>query len=175
MNLNIRFIDMGCMIILVVFLAAGTVFVRNNFSTHQIKMNLAQEEMDQNKNQLKMESAKLEQLRIQFKKQENQLLELNERIPNEPMIGDLLTKLYACVKTRKLSLIDFNYSPPQAFEKYSRIPIQIVVTGDFLSIYGLIHDLESLNRVFVFEQISLDREDRQDLCRAILLASVFQQ
>lgn len=175
MNLNMKFIDIGCVILLIAAVAAGGFFIQKNFSNHFLKITLEEKQLANQKNSLKLAAAKLEQLKSQFKEKENQILELNKRIPNAPRIGDFLTQLNDRIKERKIILIDFNHKPGQGIEKYKRIPVQIKVNGDFLNIYRLIHDLETLNRVFIFEKIVIQKGEEKNLCQATLLASVFQQ
>ncbi len=175
MNLNMRIIDIGCVILLLICTAIGGFFIQNNFSNNYTRIKFEEEELINQKNSLKFAVAKLEQLQSEYKKRENQLHELNKRIPNDPGIGDLLTHLHARVKERKITLIDFNHKPAQNFERYKRIPVHIIINGGYLNIYRLIHDLETLDRIFIFEKIVIHREEKSNLCQANLLASVFQQ
>jgi len=100
---------------------------------------------------------------------------LNKRVPKAPQMGDLLSQLHALVKKRDITLIDFNHRPAQGFERYKRIPVNIIVNGGFLNIYKLIHDVETLNRVFIVEKIMIKKQEEKNLCQATLMASVFQQ
>jgi Tfp pilus assembly protein PilO len=175
MNLNIKAIDIGCIILLVAAVAVGGFLIQNNFSQNFSQIKLGKEQLFEKKNRLKLETKNLAQLRSQFQNQEEELQRLNKRVPETSKIGDLLTELHTFVGQRNTTLIDFNHKPPQDFERYKRIPVQISVQGDFLNIYRLIHDLETLNRVFIFEQIVIKKEEENKNCQAILMASVFKQ
>jgi len=175
MNLNMRAVDMGCILVLLVAAAAGGFFLQQNFSRHTSQIKLEAEQLRDQKNSLKFALAKLKQVQSQFKEQENRIQELNKRIPKAPEMGDFLAQLHARVEERKITLLDFNHKPAQGVERYKRIPIQIMVMGDFLNIYQLLHDLETLNRVFVFEKIVIQRQEGKKICQATLLGSVFQQ
>ena len=175
MNLNMKFIDMGCIIFLVLVVAAGVFFFQQNFSRHTSQVKLEKEQLLAQKNNLNLAVAKLEQLQAQFKEKETQVLALNKRVPKAPKMGDLLSRLHALVKKRDITLIDFNHRPAQGFERYKRIPVNIIVNGGFLNIYKLIHDVETLNRVFIVEKIMIKKQEGKNLCQATLMASVFQQ
>ncbi len=175
MNLNMKIIDMGCIIFLVLVVAAGVFFFQLSFSQHSSQIKLEKEQLMAQKNNLNLVNAKLAQLQSQFKQKEDRVLELNNRVPKAPQMGDLLSRLHALVKKRDITLIDFNHKPAQGFERYKRIPVNIIVNGGFLDIYRLIHDVETLNRVFIFENIIIKKQEGKNLCQATLMASVFQQ
>jgi len=175
MNLNMRLIDTGCVILLIVAVLAGGVIVQNkyshNYSLHQreIARSMAL------KNKLKLVTSTLEQLQSTHGKRENELKILNKKVPDSPNIGEFLRELHVRVKERKVTLIDFNHTPSHAFNNYKRIPVKIIVQGSFLNIYRLIHDLETMNRVVVFEQVEIQRDKEQTFCQAVLMVHVFQQ
>ena len=175
MNLNMRVVDMACILLLVVTVAAGGFFLQQNFSRHSSQVKLEKEQLSAQKNSLKLAVAKLATLESQFREQEDRVLELSKRVPKTPDMGDLLSQVHGLVKQRNIALIDFNHKPAQGFERYKLIPVQIIVNGDFLNIYRLIHDLETLNRVLIFEKIMIKKQEGKNLCQAIFMASVFQQ
>ncbi|MBC8442440.1 MAG: type 4a pilus biogenesis protein PilO [Deltaproteobacteria bacterium] len=175
MNLNMRAVDMACILLLVVAVAAGGFFLQQNFSHHSSHVKLEKEELSTQENSLNLAVEKLAKLESQFKEQEDRVLELNKRVPKAPGMGDLLSQVHGLVKQRNINLIDFNHKPAQGFERYKLIPVQVIVKGDFLNIYRLIHDLETLNRVLIFEKIMIKKQDGKNLCQATFMASVFQQ
>ena len=144
MNLNMRAVDIGCIIVLLLVVAFGAVGLQQNFFHYSSQVKFEKQELLDQKNRLKFAVAKLKQNQSQFKEQEKRILELNKRIPKAPRMGDLLSRLHARVEQRNITLIDFNHKPAQKFDRYKRIPVQIIVKGGFLNIYGLIHDLETL-------------------------------
>jgi Tfp pilus assembly protein PilO len=170
-----RAVDIACIIVLFLAVGAGGVFIQQNFSQNSSYIKLEKEQLLIQKNNMNIAIAKLEQHKSQFKEKEGRVLDLNKRVPKTPMMGELLSRLHALVKKRDITLIDFNHKPAQKFESYKIIPVQISVAGDFLNIYRLIHDLETLNRVFIFEKVMIKRDEEKNLCQAMLLASVFQQ
>jgi len=175
MNLNMKVLDIVCIMILVVVMASGGFFLQLNYSRHSYRAKLEKEQLSDQKNKLKISLEQLEQLQSQFTQKQDRINELDKRVPKVSGIGELLSQLHSLVKQRDIVLIDFNHKPSQVFERYKRIPVQIVVNGAFLNLYRLIHDLETLNRVFVFENIVIKRQETKNTCQAILMASVFQQ
>ncbi len=175
MNLNMKVVDMACIILLIMAVAAGGFLLQQNFSSHSSQVKLATEQLLVQKNSLELAIAKLIQLQSQFREKQDRIRELNKRVPKNPGMGELLSQIHGLVKQRNIVLIDFNHKPAQEIERYKRIPVQIIVNGDFLNIYRLIHDLETLNRVFIFENIMIQRQEGKNHCQASLLASVFKQ
>lgn len=173
--MNLKVLDIVCVVILVIAVAAGGGFLHLNYSRHSSRAQLEKEVLSDQKNQLKLATEQLEQLQTQFAQKQDRVNELDKRVPKAPGMGELLSQLHARVNQRDIALIDFSHQPSQVFERYKRIPVQIVVNGAFLSLYRLIHDLETLNRVFIFENIVIKRQENQDTCQAVLMASVFQQ
>ncbi len=175
MNLNMKAIDMGCIVLLVLVVVAGGFFFQLNFARHSSQLKLEKEQLLAQKKNLNLAFDELARLQSQFKEKEDRVIELNKRVPKAPQMGDLLGKLHVLVKKRNIILTDFNHRPAETFERYKRIPVNIIVNGGFLDIYRLIHDMETLNRVFILEKIVIKKQEENKLCQAILMASVFQQ
>lgn len=175
MNLNMRFIDTGCVMLLIAAVLAGGVLIQNKYSQNYSQI---QREIDSSlalKSKLKVVTSTLEQLQSTHEKRENELKILNKKVPDSPNVGEFLRELHVRVKERNVTLIDFNHTPSHTFNNYKRIPVKIIVQGSFLNIYRLIHDLETMNRVVVFEQVEIQREEEQNFCHAVLMVHVFQQ
>jgi Tfp pilus assembly protein PilO len=175
MNLKMGAVDMGCVIFLIAAVSVGGLLIQGNFSNYYSQIQLEKDRSTTLKNKLKLAVSTLTQFQSRHKITETALKELNKKVPDTPNIGEFLRKLHASVKEKKVTLIDFNHTPSQGFDSYKRIPVKIIVQGDFLNIYRVIHDLETMERVFIFEQVVIQRKEEEKFCRATLLANVFQQ
>jgi hypothetical protein len=47
--------------------------------------------------------------------------------------------------------------------------------GSFASIYNLLYDLETMNRMLVAEDMSISRRNLDEKCHAVITASVYQR
>jgi Tfp pilus assembly protein PilO len=79
------------------------------------------------------------------------------------------------VKERNVNLLSLH---PQAVveEKHcNRIPIRLVFEGSFGSVYQLLYDLETMNRMVVMETMQMTRSNNAESCRVNMTASVFER
>ena len=175
MTLNMRLVDTACILLLIVAMTMGGWFMHKKVVQSFTRITLEKEQLAAEKNRLDTVSTTFRHLDSNLKKADTQFQELNNKVPNIPKIGDFLTAVHDRIKGRKLTLVDFNHTPPQNYKIYKFIPVRLIVKGDFINIYGLIHDLETLTRVFVFEKIVIQRDEAKNQCQAVLMAKVFQQ
>jgi len=100
---------------------------------------------------------------------------LDKRIPRSVNIGQVLKEIDYLMKDRNIILLSLQPLPPVEEKLYTKIPIRVMFEGSFASIYHLLYDLEPMNRMLVFETISISRRNLDEKCHAVLTASVYQR
>jgi Tfp pilus assembly protein PilO len=104
-----------------------------------------------------------------------ELESLNERIPDSAKIGEFVKQVDTLMKAREVGLISLEPLPAVKEKCYTKIPIRLLFQGPFVNIYGLLHDLETMNRTLVMEDIRIAQSDDTGKCQVHLTASVFEQ
>jgi Tfp pilus assembly protein PilO len=100
---------------------------------------------------------------------------LNKRIPVSVNIGEVLKEIDYLMKNRKIILLSLQPLPPVEEKLYTKIPIRLMFEGSFASIYHLLYDLETMNRMLVAENMSITRRNLDEKCQAEITASVYQR
>jgi Tfp pilus assembly protein PilO len=100
---------------------------------------------------------------------------LDKRIPVSVNIGEVLKEIDYFMQDRKITLSSLQPLPPVEEKLYTKIPIRLMFEGSFASIYHLLYDLETMNRMLVAENMSITRRNLDDKCRAEITVSVYQR
>ena len=175
MALKIPTLDRVCLaLIITVSLACGYWTVNWTFKQHRL---LRQENdlLAKKLKDLNLAETNLQHLKKVLDTARKELNILNERIPESAKIGEFLKHVNLLVKERNVNLISLN---PQAVieEKHcNRIPIRLVFEGPFRSVYQLLYDLETMNRMVMMETMQMIKSDRAQTCRVNMTASVFER
>ncbi|MGD8254151.1 MAG: type 4a pilus biogenesis protein PilO [Syntrophobacterales bacterium] len=100
---------------------------------------------------------------------------LDKRIPRSVNIGQVLKEIDSFMKDRNITLVSLQPLPPVEEKLYTKIPIRVMFEGSFASIYHLLYDLETMNRMLVAEDMDISRRSLDEKCQAVLTASVYQR
>jgi len=175
MALKIHTLDRVCLAsIITVSLAFGYWTANWTFKQHR----LLRQENDLFAKKLKdlnLAETNLQHLKKVLDTARKELNILNERIPESSKIGEFLKHVNELVKERNVNLISLQ---PQSVieEKHcNRIPILLVFEGSFGSVYQLLYDLETMNRMVVTETMQMTKADKAQVCRVNMTASVFER
>jgi len=173
--LSIKNIDRICVaIILVIALGSGylvsTRLVKQRRLLRQENQLLSERIKDMN-----LAEANLKQIREVLNHARRELKALNERIPEKAEIGTLIHQLDAKFRERKITLVGLTPQPPKKEKLYTKVPLRLTFAGAFNNIYHLLHDLETMNRLFVVERMSVQGDVNRDQNRVALTANVFER
>jgi Tfp pilus assembly protein PilO len=173
MKIELRYIDLlGGLILLALFIAG----ILLNYTFHadtQRKAFLRQQFMVQQETKLNRAQTNLTTLRQVLDDQKAALTLLDHRIPDSAQVGSLLEILHDSVRKRNVELSHFKHQPPVKVGRYHRIPLTLSFEGSFIDIYSLVHELETLNRLFIIDTIQIIRPEGKKTCDAVLTASIF--
>ena len=173
--LSIKTIDRIC--IAVILLAAlGSGYLASKRVVKQKRL-LRQENQLLSKRIKDMNLAEisLKQIRTVLDNARSELKALNERIPEKAEIGALIHQLDAKFRERKITLVGLMPQPPKKEKLYTTVPLRLTFAGAFNNIYHLLHDLETMNRLFVVERMSVQGDVNRDQNRVALTANVFER
>nr|WP_320015234.1 type 4a pilus biogenesis protein PilO [uncultured Desulfobacter sp.] len=174
MILTIKHIDGCAILLLLVSLVAGGFFIYQDYHTAQREIQQEQQLLNKQKNDMDMAQVDLARLKGVLTDKQSTFERLNQRIPESAQIGRLLTEIHERISQRNTTLTTFSHTPPEKGLQYQRIPLQLTLEGQFVDLYLMIHDLETLNRVFVIESVEIKRHETQETCRADIKANVYQ-
>lgn len=174
-NINIkRFDQIGISLVIIVSLICGYWVMKR---TVKQRWQLRQENEIISKAIIELKSAEenFENLNTLLADTKTELDFLDKRIPRSVNIGQVLKEIDYFMKDRNIVLVSLQPLPPVEEKLYIKIPIRVMFEGSFASIYHLLYDLETMNRMLVFENISISRRNLDEKCQAVLTASVYQR
>jgi len=175
MNQNIKHTDFCCALILLAIIFSGAFLMYKDYSRNLNRIKLEEQALINLETKFNLAKINLDQVTSRFVKKKIEFQELNRKIPVRPGIGDLLKQLHKHVKLRNITLIDFNHKPGIKIENHKQILTQLIAKGAYPDIYRFVHDLETLDRIFLIEEMTIQKTADPKICQAKLTASVFQQ
>ena len=122
-----------------------------------------------------MAATNLEELKAVLSETKKELDYLNERIPESGKIGLLLKQIDSLMKQRKIVLISLQPLPVREEKIYLKNAIKLRFKGNFVDIYHLLHDLETMNRIVVMQKLAIFGQEKSDQCQVELMVDVFEQ
>jgi Tfp pilus assembly protein PilO len=174
-NININRLDQICIsLVIIVSLICGYWVAKTTFKQ---RWQLRQENEIISKAIIELKSAKenFENLNVLLKDTKTELEFLDKRIPRSVNIGQVLKEIDLLMKDRNILLVSLQPLPPVEEKLYTKIPIRLMFEGSFASIYNLLYDLETMNRMLVAENMSISRRNLDEKCHAVITASVYQR
>lgn len=174
MQWMLRYLDRLCLCLLIVLsLAAGGLCVF--FSVREYKqIRFENELLVKKKQELSLAELNLSQVKAVMGKTRSELKRLNERIPETAKIGGFLKQVHELSLARRIKLIRLQHLPAVEVKRYSRIPVLLMVEGRFNDIYLFVRDLETMNRICIFDRLLITKPGSAKICRAELRANVFK-
>jgi Tfp pilus assembly protein PilO len=175
MNISLKQVNRICLgIVVVVSLACGYLTVSHVIKKRR-QFGIEKGILSKRIKEVNLAATSLEELKAVLAETKKELHYLNERIPESGKIGLLLKQIDSLMKQRKIALISLQPLPVREEKIYLKNPIQLKFTGNFVDIYHLLHDLETMNRIVVMEKLAISRQERSEQCRVELMVNVFEQ
>jgi len=175
MGLSIKNLDRICLVIVIMvtiicgYLATGSTLKQRKIIRQENEM-LAKKSAD-----LNVTETNLQHLKTVLNATRTRLKTLNERIPESAKIGNFLKQIDLLIIKRKIDLIRLEPLATVEERLYTKIPVRMVLKGDFINVYRLLCDLETMNRMLIMEKIGVAKSGKKAECRVELKASVFER
>jgi len=174
-NINIHRFDQICIsLVIIVSLICGY-WVMNRTIKQRWQLRQENEIISKALIELKSAEENFENLNALLADTKTELEFLNKRIPVSVNIGEVLKEIDYFMNNRKIILLSMQPLPPVEEKLYTKIPIRLMFEGSFASIYHLLYDLETMNRMLVAENMSITRRNLDEKCQAEITASVYQR
>ena len=175
MALKIHTLDRACLALLItVSLAFGYWTAHWTFKQHRL-LHQENELLAKKLKDLNLAETNLQHLKKVLDTARIELNILNERIPEAAKIGEFLKHVNLLVKERNVNLISLHPQTVVEEKHCNRIPIRLVFEGPFGSVYQLLYDLETMNRMVVMETMKMTKSNKAKICRVNMTASVFER
>lgn len=174
-NINIKRFDQICIsLVIIVSLICGY-WVMNQTIKQRWQLRQETEIISKTLIELKSAEENFENLNTLLADTKRELEFLDKRIPVSVNIGEVLKEIDYFMQDRKITLLSLQPLPPVEEKLYTKIPIRLMFEGSFASIYHLLYDLETMNRMLVAENMSISRRNLDEKCQAVITASVYQR
>ncbi|MGD8264136.1 MAG: type 4a pilus biogenesis protein PilO [Desulfobacterales bacterium] len=175
MALKIHTLDRACIALLItVSLVLGYWTLNWTFKQHRL-LRQENELLAKKLKDLNLAETNLQHLKKVLDTARKELNILNERIPESSKIGEFLKHVNLLVNERNVNLISLQPQPAVEEKHCNRIPIRLVFEGPFGSVYQLLYDLETMNRMVVMETMQMTKTNKAQVCRVNVTASVFER
>lgn len=175
MNLSIKHLDYTALALVVLTLGLGLVFIFHLHGSAQKKFQLESQKRLEQANNLEAAQKNQETLEGILAAHQAALADMKLRIPASAGIGELLTRIQEQIKGRHLVLTRFSHHPPVKSLEFQRIELLLSLEGKFLDLYSVIHDFETMGRVFRIESLRITRPENRETCTLELKAAVFHE
>ena len=175
MAITIKAVDRTCLaVVIVVSLVCG--YWALSWGIKQQRLIQQENELLSKKlKDLNLAETNLQRLQTVLDSTREELKVLNERIPDSAKIGEFLKQVDALMKDRDVDLVRLNPQPVVEEKNCNRIPVQLAFKGTFINVYGLVHDLETMNRTVVMEKMKISKPYNAQECHVDLTANVFER
>ena len=175
MTLQIKHIDLCGILLLLTTLVLGVFFIFQAYGSARKEIQLERHLLDKQQSDLTLAENNLDHLQKVLTDSQAVFDRLSRRIPDSAGIGDLLTVIHERINQRNIVLTQFSHTPPVKRFRYQRISLHLILEGRFLELYHLIHDFETMNRVFIIQSLQVTKSDKTGACRMEVMADVFQE
>ena len=174
-NINIKRLDQVCIALVIIVSLICGYWVMNRTIKQRWQLRQENEIISKTLIELKSAEENFENLNTLLADTKRELEFLDKRIPKSVNIGQVLKEIDYLMKDRKIILLSLQPLPPVEEKLYTKIPIRLMFEGSFASIYHLLYDLETMNRMLVTEDMSISRRNLDEKCHAVITASVYQR
>ena len=174
-TINIRRFDQICIALVIIVSLICGYWIMNRTIKQRWQLRQENEIISKTLIELKSAEANFENLNTLLADTKRELEFLDKRIPKSVNIGHVLKEIDYLMKDRNIVLVSLQPLPPVEEKLYTKIPIRLMFEGSFASIYHLLYDLETMNRMLVAENMSIARRNLDEKCHAVITASVYQR
>jgi Tfp pilus assembly protein PilO len=175
LTLNLKQLDRICLATVVAVSLFFGFFVANAGIREKGRIRHQNEQLDKGLKDLSAAEMHLKRIKGILDASRRRMEHLNRQVPESAEIGEFLNRLDLFMARRSLSLISVQPLPSIRENLFVRIPVQILFKGSFADCYGLLQDLETMNRVVVVNRMNIGRNDKARECRIDLTASIYER
>lgn len=174
-NINIKRLDQICISLAIILSLVCGYWVIKRTIKQRRQLRQETEIISKTLTELKSAEENFENLNTLLADTKRELEFMDKRIPETVNIGQVLKEIDNLMKDNKITLLSLQPLPPVEEKLYTKIPIRLMFEGSFASIYHLLYDLETMNRMLVAEDMSISRRNLDEQCHAVITASVYQR
>ena len=175
MTLSIKRLDRICLAVVIIVSTVFGYWVVSWGVKHERLIRQENEILSKKLKDLNLAETNLQRLKKVLDTTRGELKILNERIPDSAKIGEFLKQADALMKERMIELVSLHPQPIVEEKNCKRIPVRLVFKGNFVNVYQLLHDLETMNRTVVMEKMKISKSNNAQVCQVDLTASVFER
>lgn len=175
MSLTLKTVDRLCLIAVVLTtLFLGYLVVRGGIEKERL---FRQEKgrLVRTMEEMSLADTRIRELEASLKQTADELKRIDRQIPENAELGEFLKELDQAVKRRGVLLVSVQPQSPIKEKLYQKIPIQLSCKGSFLSLYQLLQDIETADRLTTTERLVMGKADQQGYCRLDLTALLFMR
>jgi len=174
MTLSIKHIDRTCLAIVVIVSVMCGYLALSHVTKQRKQIRQENALIYKRLRDLNMAETNLQSLRAALNTARKELASLNDQDPETARMGKFLKTIDSVMRERNTALINLEPLPPVEEELYTKYPIRLIFKGSFIKVYQVLHDLETMNRKVVMEEINISKSNMDQECLVDLSASIFE-
>ena len=175
MALSIKNLDRICLFIILLLSGAGVFWITGQGVKQDLQIRKEKNLLASRQKNLGKVESNLQQLNAALEATRQEIVSLNERVPDSTDMGKFLKELDALIKRRNIDLITIQPMPKVKERQFARIPVRMIYQGAFNNLYHLLYDLETMNRMLVMEKMNISKSGPGTNCRVDLTANIFER
>lgn len=173
--LSIKNLDRICLVVIVVIIVLCGFWVVKSGMNQRLTAQKANELFDKRTDDLALADVSLQRLREIVAEKKSNLKFLNARIPESAEIGKFLKQMDELIQARQIKLISIQPLTTVEEPLYTKIPIQLTLTGSFVNTYRLLRDFEGMDRLINVEKLMIAKLGADEICKVDLTTVVFER
>jgi len=175
MRVNRRTVDWMCagLVVVTVALAATTAF--SVLARQRQRLQAQKALADQALEECGRAQAALGRLRSALSDAQDDLREMDEKVPESGRIGTFLARIDALMKQKHVVLVDLQPQASLAGEFYAKTPVRMSCSGAFAELHALLYELETMPRFVRMESVVMTRNPAAERCNMQLEISLFER
>ncbi len=175
MALSIRNLDRICFLLVIVVTCMGGFWVFRDAVERRATIQQEQELLSKRRDDLVLADASLQPLRALVVEKTAALQALNDRIPESAEIGKLIKQMDGLIRARDINLLSIQPQTKVREPSYTKIPVQIALSGSFESAYHFLRDLEGVDRLIDVQTMLISKSSGGGNCSIDLTANVYER
>jgi Tfp pilus assembly protein PilO len=172
---NVKHIDRICLIVILIVTISCFSFTVAAGARKRKEITRQNELVSKQLKKLNQVTATLEHVKTRLHETRRKIKSFDEQIPNSPEIGKFLGDVGSMAKEKDVVLISVQPKSQEEEKTLTRTPVQMKFNGAFINIYQLLHEIETMNRIVVMEQMTIAKSKPDPECRVDLVAGILNR
>ncbi len=173
MNMELKTLDRLCLAVVVVTVVLLGVWLLRHGVAQERLLKQEKQRVARSMEDMRLAERNIERLKVSAKATADEMARISTQIPDSAEIGDFLREVDRAMKKRGLVLVSVQPQPLIKEKLYQKIPVGLSCKGPFVSLYGLLQDLEKMDRFTMVQKMVMGKAAESGQCQLDLNLLLF--